>query len=263
MRNLTLNGNLQMMEDTIIANLPPTALRTILRTLLGVDPKVTPAFRALTSDYLSKSTPSSIPVLFHASSQNPTAEFFEFQKRYRCLMGCGQGFQTLEALREVVQQASECVSGAVGSEDVLAVVDHDIVQATTAVQKQILSATGPRPLSESELMISKKLIAALVSCQENASSLKCEFPFERSKSRVEMLFGSVTNGTKADAVVKSASFKTKDSTLEKTQLGRNIVPRVFMGLWQFSSPAWGTASHSRVTADFRKHVDAGFVSYGK
>jgi hypothetical protein len=42
-----------------------------------------------------------------------------------------------------------------------------------------------------------------------------------------------------------------------------IADRVILGLWQFSSPAWGTASTSKINKDFRKHVDAGFTAYGK
>jgi hypothetical protein len=263
-----------MMEDTIIANLPPEALRSVLRTLLGVDAKVTPAFRRITTEYLEKSKPVSVPAFFEPSGQKSTPAFFEFQGRYRCLMGCGQGFQTLDALKEVINQARGLIGAQPESEvaqETFAIIDHDIVQATTAVQKQILSSTGLRPLSDSETQTSKKLVAALVSCREQASLLKCEFPFERAKSRVEMLFGGLdhgtngTNGTNGFKAISSpclTGFKAKPSKLETSQLGKSIVPRVFMGLWQFSSPAWGTASHSRVTADFRKHVDAGFVSYG-
>jgi len=34
-----------------------------------------------------------------------------------------------------------------------------------------------------------------------------------------------------------------------------------MGLWQFSSPAWGTAPTSKIKRHFRKHIDAGFTAY--
>lgn len=256
-----------MMEDTIIANLPHEALRSILRTLLGVDSKVTPAFRAITTEYLEKSKPESIPLLFDKEFQTPTPDFFEFQRRYRCLMGCGQGFQTLDALREVLSQARDLIGAGIGEEKslpVFSVIDTDVVQATTAVQKQILSSEGMRPLSASETKAAEKLAAALVDCQKQACLKACEFPFERAKSRVEMLFGSVKNGDiKRKSTASPVAFRTKETTLETTRLGKNVVPRVFMGLWQFSSPAWGSASHSKITADFRKHVDAGFVAYGE
>lgn len=50
--------------------------------------------------------------------------------------------------------------------------------------------------------------------------------------------------------------------MEAVQFGDAVIPRIFMGLWQFSSPAWGTASEGKIRRDFRKHVYAGFVAYG-
>jgi hypothetical protein len=58
-------------------------------------------------------------------------------------------------------------------------------------------------------------------------------------------------------------FIASDIALESVRLGEIEVPRMFMGLWQFSSPAWGTASRSKIDTHFRKHVDAGFIAYGK
>ncbi|PVG04149.1 Aldo/keto reductase [Serendipita vermifera] len=39
------------------------------------------------------------------------------------------------------------------------------------------------------------------------------------------------------------------------------VPRVWTGLWQLSSPAWGTAPAARIRREMRKHVDKGFVAF--
>jgi hypothetical protein len=41
------------------------------------------------------------------------------------------------------------------------------------------------------------------------------------------------------------------------------VPRVWTGLWQLSSPAWGTAPAARIRREMRKHVDKGFVAFGE
>lgn len=39
------------------------------------------------------------------------------------------------------------------------------------------------------------------------------------------------------------------------------VPRLWTGLWQLSSPAWGTAPAARIRREMRKHVDRGFVAF--
>ncbi|KAL3419512.1 aldo/keto reductase [Phlyctema vagabunda] len=49
--------------------------------------------------------------------------------------------------------------------------------------------------------------------------------------------------------------------IETFQLGPHIVPRVFGGLWQMSSPAWGTAPRSKIIKQFNKHVNAGFTAF--
>ncbi|KAI1926895.1 hypothetical protein LOZ64_000025 [Ophidiomyces ophidiicola] len=44
-------------------------------------------------------------------------------------------------------------------------------------------------------------------------------------------------------------------------LAGRAVPRLFVGLWQLSSPAWGSAPRSRILADFARYVDAGFTAF--
>ncbi|KAL5520204.1 hypothetical protein ACEPAG_9417 [Sanghuangporus baumii] len=49
--------------------------------------------------------------------------------------------------------------------------------------------------------------------------------------------------------------------MEFTQLGPLTVPRLFVGLWQLSSNAWGTAPVSRIRAEMKRHVDEGFIAF--
>lgn len=46
-------------------------------------------------------------------------------------------------------------------------------------------------------------------------------------------------------------------------LGSLTVPRMWMGLWQLSSPAWGTAPASKIRAEMNKHLQYGFTTFGK
>ena len=40
------------------------------------------------------------------------------------------------------------------------------------------------------------------------------------------------------------------------------VPRIWTGLWQLSSPAWGTAPAARIRKEMLKHVSKGFTAFG-
>ena len=54
-----------------------------------------------------------------------------------------------------------------------------------------------------------------------------------------------------------------EPAIETFQLGPFVVPRLFAGLWQLSSPAWGSATRSEMLRQFQKHVDAGFTAFGE
>lgn len=53
-----------------------------------------------------------------------------------------------------------------------------------------------------------------------------------------------------------------DSKWETVQLGTLTVPRVFTGLWQLSSNAWGTAPSAKIRREMARHVDAGYTAFG-
>ncbi|KAF8325076.1 NADP-dependent oxidoreductase domain-containing protein [Cantharellus anzutake] len=49
--------------------------------------------------------------------------------------------------------------------------------------------------------------------------------------------------------------------LETVNLGPLTVPRIWIGLWQLSSPAWGTAPVSRVKSEMNQHYLHGFTTF--
>lgn len=99
-------AHVNMMTDTIIANMPPEGLRTVLRGLLGVDPKVTLKLNALATEYLAATRPAATPQFF-TTGDLPSAcpALFDWQQRYRCLMGCEMGFESMKLLTEVIHQS--------------------------------------------------------------------------------------------------------------------------------------------------------------
>jgi hypothetical protein len=261
-------AHVNMMTDTIIANMPPEGLRSILRGLLGENAQVTAGLHRLATNYLENTRPSSIPNLFTSSNDSvkPTADLQKIQGRYRCLMGCGMGFESMQLLTTVIQQLQELewaknIYDEDSEEllDVLATVDGDVVQATTAVHKSLLTSCGIRPMECEDAKIVAGLRAVLYTCKDDANSSGRDFAFERGLCCLEKLLysGEVQNGGNP----LTNGFHSTEIALESFRLGRAEVPRMFMGLWQFSSPAWGTAARGKIDRHFRKHVDAGLIAY--
>lgn len=264
-------AHVNMMTDCLIANLPAEGLRSILRGLLGENASNTARLTKLATKYLANTRPSFIPELFTISdgSPKPTTDLQRIQSRYRCLMGCGFGFESVELLTSVIQQIQklEWDDGTDEEEeflDVLATIDGDIVQSTTAVHKLLLTSSGMRPMSPTDSQTIAALRGALYTCKGIAITRGQDFAFERGLCCLEKLVGGAgikTQSRKKNEVPLTNGFHSVKSALESFQLGTAEVPRMFMGLWQFSSPAWGTASRSKIDRHFRKHVDSGLIAY--
>ena len=264
-------AHVNMMTDTIIANMPPAGLRTVLRGLLGVDPKVTLKLNALATEYLAATRPATTPQLFTCGDlPSASPALFDWQQRYRCLMGCGMGFESMKLLTEVVHQLLALVQPKKSFQeslmDVLAVVDADVVQSVTAVQKELLTSTGTREMTSEEVNIVHSLLNGLVASKQQAEQSGQEFPFERGLSRIQKMEDMPVPASSQQvhqSIIKTTHTpEARPNMIEHVKLGKSSVPRMFMGLWQFSSPAWGTASVSKINKHFRKHVDAGFTAYG-
>ncbi|KAJ8070919.1 hypothetical protein OCU04_001278 [Sclerotinia nivalis] len=264
-------AHVNMMTDCIIANMPVEGLRSILRGLLGENTSNTAGLTELALKYLTNTRPSSIPELFTTSegSPKPTIDFQRIQSRYRCLMGCGFGFESVELLTSVIQQTQRLEWDEKTDEgedflDLLATIDGDIVQSTTAVHKSLLTSSGTRPMTTKDSQTITALRGALYTCKGIAVSRGQNFPFERGLCCLEKLVegaGNKGQSRKKTEAPLTNGFHSSKSTLESFQLGSAEVPRMFMGLWQFSSPAWGSASRSKIDRHFRKHVDSGLIAY--
>ncbi|EDN07410.1 predicted protein [Histoplasma mississippiense (nom. inval.)] len=71
-----------------------------------------------------------------------------------------------------------------------------------------------------------------------------------------------TIGSEIDvSAVKMWPLEGNARAIEYFQLESFVVPRLMIGLWQLSSPAWGFASKSKMLSQFQKHVDSGFTAY--
>jgi len=260
-------AHVNMMTDTVIANLPPDALRGIVRGLLGFEQNLTSHFHDLAAKYLISTKPAStLSDVFknNETSIVPNSSFFETQSRVRCLMGCGFGFESIKTLTDVLQElSSKFGKDAVADKqlfDSLASIDGDIVQAVTAVQKELLTGSGSRAMTSSEQEILKSLRSTLSAWSSSHEDQELKFAFARGYTRLAEFEGGGSVLPQKRQIATQSS-RNRNHISETVQLGSLEVPRMFAGLWQFSSPAWGTASRAQINADFRKHVDAGFTAY--
>ena len=67
-----------------------------------------------------------------------------------------------------------------------------------------------------------------------------------------------------DVVQRGISPLLLDMSLhESFKLGPFIAPRVWTGLWQLSSTAWGTAPAIRVRQGMQQHFENGYIAFGE
>jgi hypothetical protein len=132
---------------------------------------------------------------------------------------------------------------------------------------QALKETGASPDSELQQHI-EALIQSLVSCRQYCSGKKpvpLRYPFTRAERQVRdvrgMLFPSASTLTEidaADSVIEIGAIP--DSNIEKINYGCLEFPRLLNGLWQLSSPAWGSASAQNQDLALKALVEAGLTA---
>lgn len=260
-------AHVNLMVDTVIANLPEEGLRSVLRSMLAADPSITPLLEQRTRNYLIKSLDSRHGHLF-PDVLKLTECFRNTQQRVRSMLGCGMCYESLALLTNIVDQASDLQPDSGLSEELLqalGTVDGDIVQALTAVQKTLLVATGSRPLSETEKPVVQSLLDAVVKCFKTWEIHATDFVFERSLTALRApsldlrdCCGDVKVAPKR--IHKIFINPATDST-ETFYLNHTALPRLFTGLWQLSSPSWGTASTHKIRQQFESYASKGFTAY--
>lgn len=258
-------AHVNLMIDTIIANLPPEGLRSVLRSMLAADPTITSTFEERTRIYLEKSSAPVNADLFETGYHHarPTATFHDVQRRVRALLGCGMCYESIPLLTTVVQQAAISTELSPSLEQALSETDGDIIQAITAIQKTLLVSSGTRKLSESEKEVIFRLSQALHTCQEACAASRQAFPFERGMSALQAspLFDTLSSGLMSGAQTELIRIPPAPANVETFQLGDRALPRLFSGLWQLSSPSWGTTSIHKIKKQFQQSSSHGFTAF--
>ncbi|KAL4962414.1 aldo/keto reductase [Aspergillus stella-maris] len=265
-------AHVNMMTDTIIGNLPLDGLRAVMRGILTRAPSCTAIFEEQTRTYLGDTASRFEDLNLFAQrddkSIQTTASFEDLRRRICCLVGCGLCYQALPQLGEIVGQVSRLTLKSAettgnGNEEVIeriAAVDGDIVQALTAVQKTLLSPTGSRELTDEEAQPLRGLLKSLQACQSFWASTGLPFPLERGLDATIQLLGLSPEST-------STAPSTIPSEIPPAVIGETFtlngvtLPRLFTGLWQLSSPAWGSASRTKMMEQFSSYVSRGFTAF--
>lgn len=265
-------AHVNLMTDTVIANLSPDALRSVIRSILTTDPGFTSTFEEHARKNLRKTSPTSLGTLFEqdiATAWHVTTHFAVAQHRIRAMIGSGLAVDSLRHIKQVVDQV-KTVCPAEGSshgdelENHITSVDGDIVQALTAIQKTLNQPSGQRELNLDEIQELDELFRSLVLCRERWEAEKQEFLFERSLGVIAGVLGKQVESrdeiySQTDSQHLTCSNDSR--TIETFQIGDKTLPRLFSGLWQLSSPSWGVAPKSKIFSQFWKFVGQGFTAY--
>lgn len=270
-------AHVNLMTDTIIANLPPEALRPVMRSILTTNPSFTSALEYHTRRHLMKTSSFSIGGLFVSDAScgfRTTAHFAAVQQRIRVMLGSGLCFEGLKLLGDVIDQCRALRLGQSLPEErslqSLVSVDGDIVLALTAVEKKLTLSSGRRDLTPDESRVLARLMRSLLECRKEWRSQGPEFVFERSLGAVADLTSTNVDledehssalllaGRGQEHVPLSVNIPPPPETFD---LQGTSLPRLFCGLWQLSSPSWGIASKAQIFQQFSRCLSKGFVAY--
>ncbi|KKZ62247.1 hypothetical protein EMCG_00414 [[Emmonsia] crescens] len=214
-------SHVNLMTDTVIANLSPDALRVILRSMLAADEngQFTHKLQHHVRKYLRHDLQrTSIPALFSVTDKStstpssssssssssppptptPTPELAKLRSRICSLLGSGLAFESLQLLAEVVRQSRGLEPNDKTLEgerlaQALAAVDGDLVQALTAVQKIAMVnnwGKGDMPTAQRQVLLSVR--ADLVNCKERSEGMGAEFGFERGSMMLESILSKMS-----------------------------------------------------------------------
>ncbi|KAJ4376335.1 hypothetical protein N0V83_001618 [Neocucurbitaria cava] len=263
-------AHVNLMVDTVIANLPEEGLRSVLRAMLAADPSVTSLFEERTRTYLQKPSTAHTRPLFNTNGSAPslTNSFRSTQQRIRAMLGCGMCYESLPLLTAIVSQASHLRLQSASPEELihaLSTVDGDIIQALTAVQKSLLTPTGTRPLSHYEKPVVQALLDSIVHFYESCNAAALDFLFERSLASLTPASLGLDIPDQSALLgcgrLSMSTIPPLPSSIETFKIGGETLPRLFSGLWQLSSPSWGTASTLKIRQQFSAYAARGFTAY--
>ncbi|KAL3455135.1 hypothetical protein BJX64DRAFT_295322, partial [Aspergillus heterothallicus] len=260
-------AHVNMMTDTIIANLSLEGLRAVMRGVLSSHPAATPVFEEQTRSHLNETAAhyQNLTLFEKANDTGSTAsirpEFKSLRRRVCCMVGCGMCYQALPLLEQIVRQLLDISFSEEDSlYDEIAAVDGDVVQALTAIQKTLLSPTGSRELTPSEAEPIAQLRDSVLAYRANCTARSQIFVLERATDALDSLLQP--DSAESVTTTAQAGLEVAPQAIPETfTLDGLTLPRIFTGLWQLSSPAWGSASRTKMMEQFSSYVARGFTAF--
>ncbi|EPQ55539.1 hypothetical protein GLOTRDRAFT_115901 [Gloeophyllum trabeum ATCC 11539] len=186
------SGHVNLMVDTLIANMRPEDLRAIMRTLLAThSPALASAFtdiaRARLVQINAQALPPSSTVFVTTSPSGlskPAPSLEEVLKRARSLYGAGMGFASLSLLASIVRDTWGRRWEAEGEMiDALTMIDADITQALQSSREEL---EGGRIADlAAARAAAAELREALKGSDAEVTTWGGEFPFERGAASMD------------------------------------------------------------------------------
>ncbi|KAJ5552301.1 hypothetical protein N7494_001679 [Penicillium frequentans] len=258
-------AHVNMMADSLIANLPLEGLRVVLRGMLANRPDCTTTFEDQARSYTRDVT---LPSAESVETSKDAVEYIQNAvKHVCCMLGCGLCYEALPVIQTTVEAIGRFLALTEGNPTDESSLSHQvtqldgvIVQAVTAVQKSLVSSTGSRNLSENESKLLERLLDSLANCKVASEKQSQLFLLDRGLETVEDFLHPETFG-RSTGIITPPSSKDLPEISEKFAVNGVNLPRIFTGLWQLSSPAWGSAPQSKIMEQFSKYVDSGFTAF--
>ena len=262
-------AHVNMMADSVIANLPIEGLRAVLRGMLSNQPNCTPTFENQAKKYIHETAAryTCQDMRTAANPEHTSASLDRIQKRVCCMIGCGLCYESLPLLQGAVEQISQIrlpsendTNHRDSLSNSIAAIDGTIVQTITAVQKTLFVSTGTRELSKTEAESLSELLQALRACEAIWKGENQTFLLDRALQATMDLLNPSPSFSKA-LETDGLLIKKPQPIKETFDLNGLTLPRIFTGLWQLSSPAWGSASQPKIMEQFSRYVSHGLTAF--
>ncbi|KAI1806281.1 aldo/keto reductase [Daldinia bambusicola] len=256
-------GHVNLMDDCLISNLPPAALRSALRLLVSQGASTQQPFvEHIRSRFYENPPHFDEPEKLFPGDGVVSEACLAYLAQTRCIFSCKLSEESFPYLRHFLEAIPRAkVRWTEGGElaMLLAKFDGDIVQAVQALKE---SSPELNPKLSGSI---NSLLANLGNCRWYCEDLHppLPFPFARAMRQVKdvlaILFPEHTGTVNTTKEAKLAvSNKTAErNVMEKVWLGSFPAPRLFNGLWQVSSPSWGSGSAQSQEAALLHAVEHG------
>ncbi|EKG11546.1 hypothetical protein MPH_11039 [Macrophomina phaseolina MS6] len=240
-------ANVSLLTDLLIANLPADGLRLVLRTLVSSHPDIVKDLTSRSQSYLQMQYIG--PERTIGGDLRPPGDIGYMQKIIRSFIGCRLPVESLLLLAHTLRSCKSMFEASFGDQERLLVVsmDGDIAQALSLLPTKCPGAEA---------------ISAIEDLFSSIESLKTYYRFERSRATLNLLhpdlsFHAVVNPSKITGI--GSVLDAGD--IETFRIGDRSVPRVFCGLWQLCSSAWGVSPLPEIMDGFETYIRKGFTAF--